>query len=241
MRIKFFIILVLGLLSISSCKGLIYDVIVGNPDIRDEIKILKNIENNQTIVFFPMVHVGKKEYYENSKLLIDSLRSEGFKFYYESVSVDPSLDSLETLTTRKKTRSILGHSPSMDTENKSLPKFYSRKNLVLQDYNVMGLTRSDTNLDMYQNQIIDSIEYKYGEINLTDCDLQTPLYSEYKCKSDNSKFKFEFTNVYRDRYIWGELQKVEHNKIVLIYGKMHWYFLWPQLYKNGFEIVLGEI
>lgn len=225
----------------SSCKGLIYDIIVGKPDIREEIKILKNTENNKTVVFFPMVHVGKKEYYENSNLIIDSLRSDGFTFYYESVDVDPTLDSLETVITRKKTRSILGHSLSINSENKSLPRFYSRKNFVMQDYNVMGLTQSDTKLDMFQNQIIDSIENKYGEINLTDCDLQTPLNSEYKCKSDNSKFKFEFTNVYRDQYIWEELQKVEHNKIVLIYGKMHWYFLWPELNKEGFEIIKGEI
>lgn len=224
-----------------SCKGLIYDVIVGRPDIKEDIKVLKDAKNNKTIVFFPMVHVAKEEYYKDAMALIDSLRSEGFSFYYENVTVNPTLDSLETLISNRKTRSILGLNPILNNKNKSYPKYISKKNLVFQSYKVMGLTKSDTKLDMYQNQIIDSIENKYGEINLTDCDLQTPLYSEYKCKSDNSKFKFEFTNVYRDRYIWGELQKVEHNKIVMIYGEMHWYFLWPKFRDNGYKIIKGEV
>ena len=157
------------------------------------------------------------------------------------MTVDPSLDSLETLTSNRKTRSILGLNPALHSENKSYPKFYIRKNLVLQSYKVMGLNQSDTKLDMYQNQIIDSIENKYGELHLTDCDLKTLLFSEYNCKSKNSKFKFEFTNVYRDQYIWEELQKVKHDKIVMIYGEMHWYFLWPKFRENGYKIIQGEI
>jgi len=224
-----------------SCKGLIYDVIVGRPDIKEDIKVLKDAKNNKTIVFFPMVHVAKEEYYKDARALIDSLRSEDFSFYYENVTVNPTLDSLETLISNRKTRSILGLNPILNNKNKSYPKYISKKNLVFQSYKVMGLTKSDTKLDIYQNQIIDSIENKYGEINLTECDLQTPLFSEYKCKSDNSKFKFEFTNVYRDRYIWEELQKVEHNKIVMIYGEMHWYFLWPKFREDGYKIIKGEV
>jgi hypothetical protein len=240
MKVKF-VYSVLCLILILSCKGLIYDIIVGKPDIREEIKILENVNNNKTIVFFPMVHVGRKEYFENSKPLIDSLRSEGFKFYYENVIVDPILDSLETIIYNKKMRSILGLSPRLDSANKSLPKFYSRKNFVIQDYNVMGLTQSDTKLDMFLNQIVDSIENKYGKLRLSDCDLKTSLNSKYKCKSKNSKFGFIFTNIFRDQYIWEELKKVKADKIVLIYGKMHWYGLYPEFKKNGFEIVRGKI
>ena len=74
--------LLLACLILTSCKGLIYDIVIGKPNIKEEIKILENTKNNKTIVFFPMVHIGKKEYYETSKLIIDSLRSEGFIFYY---------------------------------------------------------------------------------------------------------------------------------------------------------------
>jgi hypothetical protein len=49
------------------------------------------------------------------------------------------------------------------------------------------------------------------------------------------------TNIYRDPYIASEVLKMDNKKIVLIYGKMHWYGIYPTLKQNGFEITKGKI
>ena len=49
-----------------------------------------------------MIHIGKKEYYENCKLIIDSLRSEGYIFFYENFIVDSKIDSTQKAIYNKK-------------------------------------------------------------------------------------------------------------------------------------------
>lgn len=237
----FKIVLLILIIFHYSCNHLIANHIINKSDINKNLKILENEDTNQTLVFFPMVHVGKSEYYENCKKIIDSLRSDGFNFYYENLINDPLLDSSFTSTYNKKVRSILGYDPLSIKSNESLPNFYKKNNLVLQDYRLMGLTKDDTKIDLFKNQIIDSIESKYGPIILTECDFTTQEYDKYKCKSNNTINKFALTNEFRDPYISNEIIKLKDKKIVLIYGKMHWYFIYPTLKKNGFEITKGKI
>jgi hypothetical protein len=220
---------------------MITGIYIKKQNINKSLKILENKETNQTIVFFPMVHAGKTTYYENCRKIIDSLRSEGFTFFYENIAMDSKLDSAQTSIYNKKVRSILGYNPLNVRNNESLPKFYKKKNIILQDYNLMGITKSDINLDLHKNQIIDSIEKKYKPIILSKCDFETNDFEKYDCKSDNKKYKFAFTNEFRDPYIEGEILKRKDKKIAMIYGKMHWSFIYPTLNKNGFEIVKGKI
>ena len=159
-------LLLLFCIFLCSCKSTVTSIIINNQNIYRSLKVLENKETNQTIVFFPMVHVGKSTYYENCRKIIDSLRSEGFTFYYENIAMDAKLDSAQRSLYNKKARSILGYNPLSVRNNESLPKFYKKKNIILQDYNLMGITKSDVNLDLYKNQIIDSIEKKYNPIIL---------------------------------------------------------------------------
>lgn len=224
-----------------SCQSLITNYVVSSADINKNLKVLENIDTKQTIVFFPMVHIGKPEYYDNCKKIIDSLRSDGFKFYYESLRMDITIDSTKKSIYNKKVRSILGYNPLHTDANESLPASFKKKNIVLQDYTKMGLYAKDTNLDLFENQIIDSIEKKYGPIILTECDFTTGEFEKYNCKNDNKVNKFALTNEFRDPYIANEVMKLQDKKIVLIYGKMHWYFIYPSLKQNGFEITKGKI
>ncbi len=81
----FKIVLLIMIIFHYSCNHLIANHIINKSDINKNLKIRENEDTNQTLVFFPMVHVGKSEYYENCKKIIDSLRSDGFNFYYESI------------------------------------------------------------------------------------------------------------------------------------------------------------
>lgn len=228
-------------ISLFSCKNLLLKYYTNKTNVTKSIKILEKKETNQTIVFFPMIHIGKKEYYENCKLIIDSLRSEGYIFFYENFIVDSKIDSTQKAIYNKKVRSILGYNPLSVKQNKSLPASYKKNNLVLQDYNLMGLKKNDVNLDLYKNQIIDSLEKKYGPIKLNKCDFETNDLEKYSCKTDNKKYLFELTNKFRDPYIANEIIKLKEKKVVMIYGKMHWHFIYPRLKKNGFEITKGKI
>ena len=232
---------ILVLLTLTSCQSLITKYLVSTANINKNLKVLESKETKQTIVFFPMVHIGKPEYYDNCKKIIDSLRSDGFKFYYESLSMDSTIHSTKKSIYNKKVRSILGYNPLHSDANESLPASFKKKNIVLQNYTKMGLYAKDTNLDLFENQIIDSIEKKYGPIILTECDFTTGELEKYNCKNDNKVNKFALTNEFRDPYIANEVMKLQDKKIVLIYGKMHWYFIYPSLKQNGFEITKGKI
>lgn len=69
-------------------------------------------------------------------------------FFYESVSVDPTLNPTDQSKYNKKFRSILGYNPLSSSENKSIPFLQKSKNIILQDCNRMGLKQTDKNLDL---------------------------------------------------------------------------------------------
>ena len=153
---KFRIIIFFLLICFVSCKSLITNYLIGKSNIHKDLKVLKNDEGHE-VVFLPMVHIGEESYYRDCKIIIDSLRTDGFKVFYENTAYKNDLDSITKLNYDKKVRSILGHSPRLDAENKSLPKFYIKRNYILQDYALMGITQNDTNLDLDKKAIIDSI------------------------------------------------------------------------------------
>lgn len=223
---------------ILSCQAVLVKITTPK-SIQKKIKVLHKKDTDQTIVFFPMSHVGKISYYESCKPIIDSLRNKGYVIFYESVAIKDSLDSDNVTEYKKKFRKILGFHLS---ENKELlPDEYHIKNYTIQDYGLMGLNSNDKILDLGINRIIDAFEKSKGEIVLNECDLETPLNEKYDCKNKLNQYKFYITNKYRDDYIFSELKKMTDNKIVLVYGESHWYFIYADLVKHGYKLVRGKI
>lgn len=186
-----------------------------------------------------MIHVGKKEYFESAKPIIDSLRALNYKIYYESIVITDSITKEETILYEKKVRKIMGF--SFDNEEDTERSYGKPKKYITQDYNMMGLNRNDKILDLGMNGIIDSIEKNNGVIKLSDCDINTPLKAEYKCEDTLGSLSYAFTNTYRNSYIIDQVLKDENEKIVLIYGKSHWYYIYPNLIKNDFKLIKGKI
>ena len=236
------ILALIVILSFTSCQSILLKIITANKSIANNTKVLYNDKTDQKIVFFPMVHVGQKDYYESAKKIIDTLRQNDYSFYYENIAIHPDakLDSNEIEIYHKKTRKILGYHPSLDSTNQSLPKILRKNNLMVQDYRFMGLKKGDHLLDLPKNQIIDSIEANYNEIKLTKCDLETPLNEDYNCESLR-KYKWALTHEFRDQYIGERILEIKKNKIALIYGRMHWFFIYADLRDAGFEIIKGKI
>lgn len=223
-----------------SCQSLLIGMVT-KKSINKQVKTLYNEELDQTIVFMPMVHIGKKGYYQSARVIIDSLRKDGFSFYYESVGVQDSIKEDKMLLYNKKMRSIIGYNIALDTSNQSLPKIFTKKKYEFQDYSKMGLIASDSILDLSKIELIDKLEKQYGDIKLSQCDLDTGLLEEYECERENSKYSYTITRKYRDNYITERLKDIKQEKIVLIYGLSHWYGIWPSLRDRNFEIVQGKI
>ena len=91
------------------------------------------------------------------------------------------------------------------------------------------------------NELPVFIEKNNGVIKLSDCDINTPLKAEYKCEDTLGSLSYAFTNTYRNLYIIDQVLKDENEKIVLIYGKSHWYSIYPNLIKNDFKLIKGKI
>lgn len=230
-------ILLIGL-CLYSCQTLLLKII-SKKSITKQVKVLERKADNRTVVFMPMIHVGKKEYFESAKPIIDSLRALNYKIYYESVVITDSITKEETILYEKKARKIMGF--SFDNKEATEKSYGKPKKYITQDYNMMGLTQNDKILDLGINRIIDSIEKNNGVIKLSDCDINTPLNAAYKCENTLGDLNYAFTNTYRDPYIIDQVLKDENEKIVLIYGKMHWYSIYPDLIKNDFKLIKGKI
>lgn len=203
--------LLLLLLLLFSCQGALLSVI-SKESIQKDIKVLENKNSSSTIVFLPMIHIGKKDYYTSIEKVIDSLRKDKYSIYYESIAMSKDIDSLVQKNYYKKLRKFIGFHITLDRDNKSLPSYTNKKNYIYQDYSLMGLKRYDEILDIPINELIDIYEKKYGLIKLTECDIETPLNKKYKCKTEYKNKSFTITNVIRDTYITNSVLKLKTKK-----------------------------
>lgn len=223
---------------VCSCKA-VYLKIVTKKDVIKSIKVLRNENTDQTIIFIPTVHVGKVSYYESFKPLIDSLRKENYIIFKEGLKIVKNVDNKQKISYQKKFRKILGI--HLDTERTSYLKNGQLKNYVLQNYAAMGVYESDSILDLGIDGIIDSLEIKHGEIKLNFCDIETPLTEKYQCKKRLKKLEWDALQTFRNEFITGKLKKSKEKKIVLLYGKSHWHFIYAPLNNLGFRLIQGKI
>lgn len=219
--------------------------LVTKDSVKDEIKTLSHTNDNRIVVFVPMVHLGKPDYYKSAKTLIDSLRKEDFVVFYEGIAIQKEIDSTSLDTINRKLRKFLGFHLSRnykDSTNLSLPKAYRNNDYVMQDYKVMGVKMNeDFRVDLPKDEIIKGYEDEVKPIILTDCDLETPLKAKYKCK-DTTEYSSHFIlQTLRNKHIIKETLALDKKKIIMVYGKAHWKFIWPGLRDAGFEITQGKM
>jgi len=242
MNSKKLIIFLLGTSLLWNCQPLLVKLI-SKKSIHNQVKTLTNENQESTIVFMPAVHTGKASYYKSFQPIVDSLRGQGYQIYVESIAYQEELSEKDKLMYNKKIRKFIGYYTAYTNENESLPKEFKMKNYMLQDYAMMGINKSkgDKILDLPKNKLIDKYESEFGEIELTDCDHNTSLDSKYTCDSEYKKHMYLLTNEYRDEYIVQQLTQKEEKNVVLIYGKRHWYSIYPELIKKGYQLIEGKI
>jgi len=205
-------------------------------------KVLVN-NKNDTIVFLPMTHVAKPEFYKSVKENVDTLRKKGYLIFYEGIGLKSDYNEADKIKYYKKLRKLLGfHLTSYrDSSNQSLNKAYFNKKYVAQSSKNTGIIKGiDYNIDLDVKEVIQEYENKYQEIKLLNCDIKTSLNDKYDCENLSNR-SFFVINVAREKHIMEKYKELTPSKLVMIYGKSHWKFIYPDLYKLGFRLVEGKI
>lgn len=230
---KYIYFLLLGLL-FANCKPVILSLITPK-NVENSLKVMD--KNDQRIVFMPMVHLAKPIFFNQVKIVIDSLKKEGYTVYYEQISIHEKQGQDLLDINLRKLRKMFGFNiyGGYDNENnKSLPNFTKNKKYISQENEKLGLDSLDIIADVTLGELLNAHEKNEGKINLTDCDYNTKLNEKYKCEKVVSKYYAVHT--YRDSIASNIVLKSNKQKSLLIYGKGHWYGIWPFFRDNGFVL-----
>lgn len=210
---------------LSSCVT----TIVNKLDLNSSTPIIEKLPvKNKEIYFLGMAHVAKKEFYDNTKMIVENLQSEGFVFYVESVKElnveNLIVDTISFKKIRKITNLDLGQKYSKG-DNELLQKIIKKYNLVDQPkYEILGV-KNYKRVDYNITQLIDFYEKKYGVVKLDSCDYTTNLGNKYSCKTVKNTQRLNFTNdiifEVRNNLVVDSILHSSDKKIVIIYGKAH--------------------
>jgi hypothetical protein len=223
-KIFFYTIALLGIL-LQSCLSIIsnkYELNSKTP------KLEKINVNGKEVYFLGMAHLAKKEFYDNSKLLIEDLQKKGFIFYIESVTdLDNKSAIIDTLSV-KKIRKLIDLDLTIrysNSKNPYLQKIKDKYDLIDQPKYEFFELKNYKRIDYSYTQLIDFYETKYEKIKLDSCDLRTEIRNPYNCETANITDRKKFTNEIilnmRNKLIVDSLLNAQDKKIVIIYGKMH--------------------
>lgn len=224
-------VLLLCLLSLASCLN----IALNSLGVLEKNATLKFISNGEKrIVFIPMHHIGKKEFYDDVEKKIDSLSKNGFIIFYEGVRLGQVKDSLQKDTLFKKIRKIVGldlvalnkNQGYLDVENnrimgrefKSLPKYQ----LVNQPkkFIIMSDTTRFKSRDGNYVQLVAACEQKFGPVILSEYDLLTKSGEKYKTEV-NKDLKNYFVLEFRNKLLADAIIQESNNNIVILYGAKH--------------------
>lgn len=200
------------------------------------VPVRKINNTKKEVIFIPMHHIGKREFYTGVKTIIDSLKNIGYVVYYEAVRINRERDSLKSDTLRRKMRQVVGADPFaslaqggyIDTVNNAIfnkkLKIIKGEHLVNQPSRAMlGIdTTTDIWADAYLSDMIPAYEAKFSIINLTECDFNTGLSEVYSCpRTNNTEHRWFLLAGYRDGIIADKVIKDTHTKIAIVYGSKH--------------------
>lgn len=225
------LILLISQLLLSSCLQKLVLNSLGALEDTVQIKYITN--GDKKIVFFPMHHIGKNNFYNDAKQKIDSLMSIGYIVYYENVRMIAK-DSLQKDTLYRKARKItsvdfvsaFNNKGYIDTINNTLlgkkTKYIAKYKLVNQPRTMFPI--SDTlrvkNVDANFAQLISACENKYGTVVLEKYDYETKFGEKYKSQKNKEMYEY-FLAGFRNTIISNSIINDKNNKIVVVFGSKH--------------------
>jgi hypothetical protein len=226
--LKKYLLLFAASLALQSCLTKMALRYIGALDKEAKEKRISN--EKKELVFIPMHHVGKPEFYDHVKRKIDSLHQLGYVVFYEQVIPSPQINKQSIDISYRKYRKIVGSLHVKGYLNEAEGTVLGRKmrvakQLVNQPFGkAIGLDSTiDLRVDAYLQELIENYENKYDLVQLTDCDFKTAFTEKYKCeKIKNKEALTYFTRVYRNQLIADKILASTYTKIVLLYGANHY-------------------
>lgn len=214
MKTIFYLIITIGILSLSSCRSYVY---------KKSFKVYSYKLGTKEIRYIPIHHLGRPIFYEKVKNDVIKYKNDGYVVFYELIDFDSSVDSLTKDTVYRKDRKLSGNSLNYDEVQEILEV---HKDIMRQpNYKDMGVTDSDIRADANFEDYISEVERLCGEIILDNNDYATPLLdnsykptTKYLCSHEKIQ---RVTIDYRNNHLINLIKNSDSNKILILYGSGH--------------------
>ena len=166
--------------------------------------------------FVPMVHVSTKEFYADVERLVKEAKKDGYVLFYEYVDFDKA-----TETEQRKLRKLVGFIPSPEGYDEMLGGLDKERYATQENEQFLNqVNEKDFNVDVSPQDILKEYERRYGELTLTEEDLNTPVRERMK-PSEPKKQTMAVVIDYRNDYLSKAIQESKYNKIIVLYGAKH--------------------
>lgn len=230
----YFVLIIFSLLFFSCAESLM----VQSTGVLQNASRTHHLKNGEReLIYIPMRHLGKRNYYDYIQRMVDSLQNQGFVVFYESIAYQVDSAQQRDLYDRK-FRKLVGHvvgstkvyeKTSDTTKVLMAPLYRNLGSRIIQqpqysffkvDYNTAVVA------DIPKNELLDEFEYSYGNIVLDSCDWKTPLNEPYTCKPVKTKFKNifdrEFIMKKREENLAALVSDASQKKILIMFGSAHY-------------------
>jgi len=200
----------------------------------------------KTVVFIPMVHIGRASFYDDVRDHISRFKEEGFIAFYEYVKRDslsaltlsnedremyrrksqqPNLpdDSLALLVNKLKIKRMLRVLPDSSAYSSLVKQLPIKGELIFQpSYPSLGVGDGDVNVDLKISELISAYERRFGVIELEQIDFAVPMNEPLPA---HRKLKGADTRAVildeRDINLAAAIHQSPNQKILVIYGLEH--------------------
>lgn len=233
MRYYFFFIAFL--LLFSSCAE---SLVVQSTGVLQNAARVHHLKNgDREMIYIPMRHLGKRNYYDYIQRKVDSLQQEGFIVFYESIAYQVDSAQQRDLYDRK-FRKLVGHAvgstktyeKKSDTTKVLMAPIYKNLGSRIIPQPEYSFFKVDYNTavvaDIPKNVLLDEFEYTYGDIVLEPCDWNTPLNEPYGCKAIKGKLKGIFDRDFimkrREENLAALVADAGQKKILIMFGAAHY-------------------
>ena len=186
-----------------------------------EVKPTQVMLQDKSILLTPIVHFGQQEFYDNLRDSVVAWKGKGYTVFYEELNIGPHerdvpVEEYEVIF--RKFRKMTGGSPTREQYVELEETFEG--GVSQPSYEFLGVDSTDFNADVTIKEFVEEYERLYGTLQLTPCDLNTPLDSTFTCGGVKENMK-PVIDDFRNEMLVKQLVEAEEKKIVVLYGAIH--------------------
>ena len=180
---------------------------------------------SRQVVFIPMVHVSRPEFYEDVQDRIAAYQAKGYVIYFEGVRPSKFEDSLSNDELQRKIRKMLGFRPG----GKSYAEMLHSAGLFRDRVNQpqpegLGMSSRDAVIDVTAADIVDAYEKKFGRIRLDSVDRAWRLDTTAALPRASRLAQKDVMDVLlnsRNEYLAQAVHASGDSLLVIVYGLAH--------------------